>query len=193
MREGGCYVCGIDTNVSTLHKARKLASDLGIQSSDITFVERATPELRQTFDVVISQNAMEHFPNPVGALDEMKSLIHRDGKILITFGPPWLAPYGSHMHFFCKVPWMNLIFSETTVMNVRALYRHDAAKRYEDVESGLNKMTVTKFEGIVSQSGLRLEYKKYSCIKRLDWMGSIPLLRELVVNHVSCILTLPTR
>ena len=88
---------------------------------------------------------------------------------------------------------MNLIFSETTVMNVRALYRHDAAKRYEDVESGLNKMTVTKFEGIVSQSGLRLEYKKYSCIKRLDWMGSIPLLRELVVNHVSCILTLPTR
>lgn len=39
--------------------------------------------------------------------------------LLITFGCPWLSPYGSHMHFFTKMPWINVFFSETTVMRVR--------------------------------------------------------------------------
>ncbi|MFH0775334.1 MAG: methyltransferase domain-containing protein [bacterium] len=191
VREEGCYVCGIDTNINILQQAKKLGSEIGIQNSNLIFVEHPPSEMLRTFDIVISQNAMEHFPDPIAVLNEMKGLIHQDGKILITFGPPWFAPYGSHMHFFCKVPWLNLIFSERTVMNVRALYRNDGAKRYEEVESGLNKITVKKFERIVSQSGLIIQYKKYSYVKRLNWMKNLPLLRELFINHISCILTLP--
>lgn len=56
----------------------------------------------QTFDIVVSQNAMDHFRDPIGILSTMKGLIHEDGKILITFGPPWFSPYGSHMYFFVK-------------------------------------------------------------------------------------------
>jgi SAM-dependent methyltransferase len=189
--EGASYVCGIDTNARTLSKAKQLASEIGIQDSKLIFVERPSSEVIGTFEIVISKDSMEHFPDPIVALNEMKSLIRPGGQILITFGPPWFAPYGSHMHFFCKVPWLNILFSERTVMNVRELYRKDGANRYEEVESGLNKMTICKFETIISQSGLVTQYRKYSCIKNQHWMSRLPFLRELFVNHISCILTLP--
>ena len=112
-REGACYVSGIDTHEAALLKAKQMAAESGL-SSKVTFVERPTSAMLGTFDVAISQNAMEHFPDPVAVLNEMKSLIRAKGVILITFGPPWFAPYGSHMHFFCKVPWLNILFSERT-------------------------------------------------------------------------------
>ena len=191
VKEEACFVCGIDTDQKALSAARKHASENGLTDGQIMFVERPTAEMLKTWDLVISQDAMEHYPDPPAILNEMKGLLRPGGKILITFGPPWYAPYGSHMTFFCKVPWLNLIFSEKTVMSVRARYRNDGATRYEEVESGLNKMSVGKFERIVSQSGLVVEYKNYRCIKHQDWLAQVPVLRELFINQVSCVLSFP--
>ena len=188
VREEGCYVCGIDSNERSLEKAKQLALDNGLRENDIAFVGRPTREMMHAFDLVISKDAMEHYPDPIAILGEMRNLIHENGKILITFGPPWLAPYGSHMHFFCKVPWLNIIFSEQSVMAVRFLYRNDGARRYEDVESGLNKMTVSKFEKIVAQTGFVIDFMTYSCVKGQSWLSRLPYLRELFINQVSCIL-----
>lgn len=189
--EEGCVVCGIDMNISALQKAKGLAAREQIGDERISFVERPTHEIYGTFDLVISQNAMEHYRYPRAALGEMKRLIHSKGEILITFGPPWFAPYGSHMHFFCKVPWVNIIFSERAVMKVRALYRDDGACRYEDVESGLNRMSLTKFERMIAETGLAMRSIKYTCVKGQDWLAYVPFLRELGINHISCIVALP--
>lgn len=188
VKEEHCQVLGLEANPTILERAKATTSKLGAKASEITFLERPTKEMHQLFDVIISQNAMEHYPEPEFVIHEMKSLIHQDGKILITFGPPWFAPYGSHMHFFCKIPWLNIIFSERTVMNVRAQYRNDGAKHYEEVESGLNKMTVRRFEEIISIAGLVIRYKKYSCIKGQDWLAKLPIIRELFINRISVIL-----
>ncbi len=188
-KEEGCFVCGLDTNEKTLNGAKKLASDKGVDESNAIFCKTVPNEMEESFDVVISQNAMEHYPDPVFILNEMKRLINKGGKILITFGPPWFAPYGSHMYYFCKVPWINVLFSEKTVMCVRSLYRKDGAKRYEEVESGLNKMTIRKFEKILGESGLHVEYTKYTCIKGTNWLVKIPFVREFIINHVTYMLS----
>lgn len=188
-RTVNAFAVGIDSNEKTLAHARQRAREAGLADDRIGFYPRITEDMRGAFDVVISQNAMEHFEDPEGVLRVMKDLIHADGQIWITFGPPWLAPFGSHMYFFCRCPWLNLIFSEKTVLKVRSRYRQDGASRYEEVESGLNKMTVNKFERIVSASGLRMDHRKYNCVKGMDWLGKIPLLRELFINHITCILT----
>jgi hypothetical protein len=73
-------------------------------------------------------------------LDEMRLAACPGGCVLITFFEPWLSPYGSHMSHFTRVPWINVLFSERTVMNVRSLFRSDGATRYEDVEGGLNRI-----------------------------------------------------
>ena len=186
-QKGAKHVLGLDTNPNALSKACRLAADMAPEAN-IEFAEKLEPRFEKMFNVVISQNSFEHFSDPRNALAEMKWALDRNGTIFVTFAPPWFAPYGSHMHFFTKVPWVNILFSERTVMNVRSRFRSDGATRYEDVESGLNKMTVRKFEAIVSASGLRTEQRSYDCVKGANFLGHIPLLRELFINRVSCVL-----
>ena len=188
-QSGAAFVLGLDTNLNTLAQARELAEATPTRGH-VEFAAQLEPRFRGAFDIVISQNSFEHFPDPGQTLGEMKSALDKGGAIFLTFAPPWYAPYGSHMHFFTKVPWVNILLSERTVMNVRKHFRNDGAMRYEDVESGLNKMSVRKFEKLVSGSGLRIERKSYDCVKRANFLGSIPLIRELFVNRISCALRL---
>ncbi len=187
-RLGGEFVLGLDTNPRTLARAVELASSLRL-GQRVRFAGAIGDGDAGRFDIVISQNSMEHFPNPAGVLDEMKRALAPGGKLFVTFGPPWLAPYGSHMRFMTSVPWVNVLFPETAVMKVRSRYIADGARRYQDVEGGLNKMTVGRFEELASESGLQVAYRRYDCVKGLSFLGRIPLARELFINHVSCVLT----
>lgn len=188
-KKHGCSVVGVDSNRSTLEKAVKNAIAHDISPKNLSFVDKITLDMENNFDVVISHNSFEHFENPSKVLNAMRSLLNDSGLILLTFGPPWLAPYGSHMNFFCKVPWVNVIFPENVVLKVRDSFRNDGAKRYEDVESGLNRMTITKFEHIVSSSNLRIDHRNYECVKGFNLLGKLPILREYSINHVTAILT----
>lgn len=173
-------VTGLDTNKRTLDIA---AANHG---SVVNFIDTLPPG--RTWDIVISLNAMEHYNDPGGAIAAMKQAVAPGGLILISFGPPWWAPYGSHMHFFCRVPWLQLWFSERTIMSVRAKYRNDGAQRFEDVESGLNRMSLSKYERLVSQSGLSLVRLNYTGAKGMHWISRIPVLRELGTVHVTSVL-----
>ena len=93
------------------------------------------------------------------------------------------------MHFFCRIPWVNLLFRESAVMRGRARYRSDGAQRYEEIESGLNRMTLRKLDTLLAQSRLRSDYIRYRGVKGQDWIGAVPLLRELLINRVTCLLT----
>jgi SAM-dependent methyltransferase len=189
VKKYGCAVVGIDSNRDTLRRAAENARQTGVSSQSLSFVEGILPDMVNRFDVVISQNSFEHFPEPGKVLREMTSLLNDSGIALVTFGPPWFAPYGSHMHFFCRVPWINVLFSESVVMKARSHFRNDGAKRYEEVESGLNRMSIARFESIVSSCGLKVKYRKYECVKRIDWLSKVPLLREFFINHVTVTLS----
>jgi hypothetical protein len=57
------------------------------------------------------------------------------------------------------------------------------------VESGLNKMTIAKFERVRRESRMRVEYKHYRCVKGIKIFSHLPLAREFFINHVSVILS----
>lgn len=187
-RNGAKYVVGIDINREYLQKGRSLAQEFGVQDK-VEFLSCLDDRRRGRFDMVISQNSMEHFPEPEKALEEMGAALNPRGKIFVTFACPWLSPYGSHMHFFTKIPWVNILFDEKTVMRVRARFRGDGATRYEDVEGGLNKMTVAKFERIVAGTRLQISHRRYRGVKGLDFLGKFPWSRELFINVISCVLS----
>lgn len=187
-KELGAIVTGLDTNQGVLVEAKHLAFHHKIANDHCTFVDEIGDE---KYDIIISQDAMEHFPDPAAILKVMKDHLAPGGKALITFSPPWFAPYGHHMHFFCKLPWLNLMFSEKTVMKVRAKYRNDGATKYTEVESGLNKMTLAKFERLVSDSGLTVSRQNYRGVKDLNFLTRIPVIRELMTNRVTCVLSHP--
>jgi ubiquinone/menaquinone biosynthesis C-methylase UbiE len=179
-REFGAHVTGLDTHLGLIGSATRRYGD----------VARFTDHLDgNTFDVVISQDAMEHFDDPSSALAAMAAALRPGGVILMVFGPPWWAPYGAHMRFFCSVPWLQLWFSEKTVMAVRTRYRQDGAKHYEEIESGLNKMSLAKFERIVRNSGLKVLDRHYVGVKKIHFLTKIPVVRELTTVIVAATLT----
>jgi SAM-dependent methyltransferase len=182
---GAREVVGVDINKKSLESGNLIAKKCNMQNK-VRFLVKI-PEAER-FDLIISQNSMEHFSDPEGIIRLMKSLLNQDGKIFITFGPPWFAPYGSHMKFFTNIPWVNVLFSENTVMRVRARYRDDGARRYEDVEFGLNKMSLNKFEKLITQCGMRITHRKYEAVKKINFLSHIPGIRELMTNHVTCLL-----
>jgi SAM-dependent methyltransferase len=184
-----CQVVGIDTNPRALATAARLARERGLTDAQVSFPDSSSPGLSGSFDVVVSQNAMEHFPQPAQALASMRALLRPGGQLLLTFGPPWFAPWGAHMQFFCRIPWVNLLFREGAVMTVRARYRSDGARRYEEIESGLNRMTLRKLSALIAHSGMRSEAVRYRGVKGQDWIAGVPLLRELLINQVTCLLT----
>ncbi len=186
-RAGAERVVGIDSNPRVLAEARALVERLGL-SGRIALRTALAPADAGAHDLVISQHSMEHYGRPLETLRLLRTTLAGGGRIHVAFGPPWFAPRGSHMQFFTPVPWLNLLFPEATVMAVRARFRDDGATRYEDVESGLNRMTVGKFERLVAEAGLHFIYRRYRGVKGLDFLGRLPGLRELFINEVHAVL-----
>ena len=73
-------------------------------------------------------------------------------------------------------------------MHVRSQFRADGARRYEDVEGGLNRMTLAKFESIIRSSGLTVEFLRYYPVRGLPFVKDIPVIRELLVASAACVL-----
>lgn len=183
-----CRVTGIDNDPARLRKAIALKESRGLESDQLEFISQAGKSHQKQFDIIISHNSMEHFSDPAFILKLMGSMLNEGGRLLITFGPPWYAPYGSHMNFFCKVPWINLLFSEQTVMNVRSQYRNDNAQQYTEVDAGLNMMSLKRFENLIQKNKLSIEYSNYTAVKGLNFLTRIPIIREMFTNHVSVII-----
>ncbi len=187
---GAGAVVGLDTNERLLATGREWAVTQRVEDR-VRFTAALGSADEGSFDVVISQNSMEHFPDPGAVLQAIRRALRPGGVLLMTFSPPWFAPYGAHMHYFTPVPWVHLIFSERTVMAVRGRYRQDGATRYEEVEGGLNRMSVAKFERLVRDSGLVMTWRRYVAVKRVPVVTAVPGLRELFVNEVDCVLHRP--
>lgn len=188
-RQETSRVVGIDINPEWLNHAQKLLTQFDV-THKAEIHKGWSDELSGKFDIVISKDSFEHYQNPELALSEMKESLRPGGKLFIVFSWPWYSPLGSHMQVFTLVPWVNLLFSERTIMKVRSRYRNDGAMRYEDVESGLNKMTVSRFEKIIRSSNLNIEKQFLRGFKEVHFLTRVPVLRELFVQQVGCILTL---
>lgn len=153
-RAGARSVTGVDLPRSFLQTRWDELRKLGL--NNINF---RTGEIADQFDVVISCSSFEHFSDPAMILGLMRDRVRPGGQVLITFAEPWFSPRGSHSDGWTQLPWVNLIFPEHVVMEVRRQYRSDGARHYEDVEGGLNRMTVAKFERLIAASGLEIQEK----------------------------------
>lgn len=183
-------IVGIDINDNWLAAGKALAERESCSES-VTFSREIPSELEGNFDVAMSIGSFEHFADPASILSKLRQAVKPGGIVVVTFAEPWYSHSGSHMSFFTKVPWVNLWFSEKTVLSVRSRFRHDAATRYEEVEGGLNRMTLEKFERIINGSGMKLQHLQFYTTKGLPLVAKIPLIREFLVGAVACVLRRP--
>jgi 2-polyprenyl-3-methyl-5-hydroxy-6-metoxy-1,4-benzoquinol methylase len=159
-RAGASEVVGVDLDVS-LAEGQLRARGEGLAQT-ITFV-RTQGQLEELagrqFDLVISKDSMEHFPDPESFVSVMTGVVKPGGELAIGFSPLWKSPNGGHIDYMTKVPWAHLIFSEETIMAERRRFRpNEQAARFNEVVGGLNKMTLARFHRIMASTGLKQIY-----------------------------------
>ncbi|HTB13500.1 MAG TPA: class I SAM-dependent methyltransferase [Bryobacteraceae bacterium] len=189
---GAAEVWGIDIVERYLTSARELARKNAV---DVHFVSSIPKDVLGSFDVVLSISAFEHFSDPEAMVRLMGSYVADSGEIIITWAEPWYSHSGSHFGNFTKIPgtnlaipWCNLFFSDRAMLTLRTRFRNDRPARVEDIEGGLNRMTVARFERIMRQSGMTIERLKLHATVGLPLVTKVPVIRELLTSAATCIL-----
>ncbi len=176
-QNGAACVIGLDVRESILKVAR---SHIPQGVTNCQFVQKLDTKV----DVITSMDAFEHFRSPDQVLEQMAAMLKPQGKVIASFGPPWYHPKGGHFPLF---PWAHLIISEGSLMTWRAKYKTDGARRFEEVEGGLNQMSIRKFERLVDNSPLKIEWLQAVPIQRVRLFHN-RLTREFFTSLVRCVL-----
>lgn len=177
-------VYGLDINEKLLEQARVRAASSGV--GDRCAFGTTPPADR--VDVIVSLDSFEHFADPEGVLEAMYDVLRPGGRVVTSFGPTWYHPYGGHL--FSVFPWAHLIFSERALIRWRSDIRSDGATRFAEVEGGLNRMTIARFEQVAQASRFRVSHIEAVPIRRLSRVHSRPL-REFTTAIVRAVLERP--
>jgi SAM-dependent methyltransferase len=182
VRHGAGHVIGLDIVPAALAVAAREAERLGL-ADRCTF----TTHYEGKADCIICIDAFEHFADPAGVLDVMASILKPGGRVFASFGPPWLHPRGGHS--FSVFPWAHLLFTEAALLRWRSDHRRDGARRFEEVEGGLNRMTLARFERLLGRSAFECVFLEEVPIRAARWLHSC-WTREWVTSMVRCELRL---
>jgi len=180
-RRGARRVIGLDIRADVLELARTEAERAGVADRCVF-----TTSTDERVDAVISIDGFEHYADPAQVLQTVRRVLNPDGRVFITFGPPWLHPLGGHL--FSVFPWAHLLFTENALIRWRSDFKSDGATRFSEVAGGLNRMTVRRFRSLLERCDFAVERFEAVPIKRLRALSNV-LTREFVTAMVRCELT----
>ncbi len=181
-RRGARRVIGLDIRESALARARDKAAAAGVGDRCL-FVTRCDERV----DVILSVDGFEHYEKPDEVLTVMAGLLAPGGRVLVAFGPTWFHPLGGHL--FSVFPWSHLLFTERALLRWRSDFKTDGARRFGEVEGGLNQMTIRRFKRLLEASPLRAARFEAVPIRGLRALSN-PLTREWATAIVRCTLVL---
>lgn len=160
------------------------------------------------FEMVISNETFEHIQQPGPALREVARVTRPGGRVFISF-PPYFAPWGAHLNNWIALPWAQVIFAEQTLINAAVTWeqKHPVNRqlmpearldlRGRQALPHINKMTLRRFEAMLTATPLRLERKAYhgpGWRRRPAYHGlvqaltQLPGLREMFTSHAVYVL-----
>jgi SAM-dependent methyltransferase len=177
-QHGAQKVIGLDLRERLLESARETARSAGV--SDICTFATSTEEKA---DVIMSLDAFEHFDDPAQILKIMRGLLKPDGRVIAMFGPTWYHPLGGHQ--FSVFPWSHLLFTEKALIRWRSHFKSDGATRFNEVEGGLNQMSISRFERLIAESDFEFESLEAVPIRKLRRFHN-RLTREFFSAIVRC-------
>lgn len=177
-RRGARRVIGLDIFPAALAAATKAAERANL-------ADRCTfwTETKEKADAIVCIDCFEHFGDPAVVLRTMALHLKPGGTAFVSFGPPWLHPYGGHS--FSVFPWAHLLFTEHSLLRWRARFCSDGATRFHEVRGGLNQMTIRRFEQLVAESPLRMTDFAAIPIRPVRLLHN-RLTREFLTSMIRC-------
>lgn len=189
----------IDARLAAAATERR-AERMRVVHADIT--EPSTlGELREDYDLALYRDVLEHIPEADAALAETVRRLRAGGSLVLIF-PPWYSPYGGHQQTLparrtLGIAWGKLPFAHWLPPSWhRALARmgseEEAWRELETIRRA--HLTLRSMDRLAERHGLRRRFAKHYLsrpsyalryglpIVDLDWMGQIPVLREVIVT-----------
>lgn len=97
-REKGCRVVGLDISENAIELAKKQ----GIEAREWDLNKMPLPFREESFDVVILSDVLEHIVAPISLLKEIKRILKRGGKLIISV--PNFARLGNRLRMLAGSP-----------------------------------------------------------------------------------------
>ena len=155
LQKGARHVYCLEVSEARLKGAEELHASHGFKNVtyiDNTDVGELPKKIDAGVDIVFSRDVMEHVPSPREVLDSMYRVTNPGGEIYIGFSPFYRSPFGSHFKCRCGCPWIHLVFSEKTILNVfKELYGLSrSVNSYQEIEgSGVNRLSYFEYKEMI--------------------------------------------
>lgn len=157
-----------------------------------------------TFDTIIMNDAMEHVADPEAVLMECHRILKPGGHLYINF-PPYNHPYGAHLSDAIAIPWVHVLFSESTLIAAyqdllkgHPDYQERMSFRFSHDEKGkahityINRMTIHRFRKILLTIPFVQKYYYEDPLRKMvAGIRPCPVCREWLTKMVVCILQKP--
>jgi len=191
-QSGAKKVVGLDLSPKLISFARQnlecsYPQFSGLVLFELTDIRNYPPE---TFDFVISKDALEHFIDFQQVFDEMKARLAPAGRLLLGSGGFWYSPDGGHGITPPWIPWSHLLFPETAI--VARLNRK--GRRVTSIrECGLNQLPFAAYKKTIINSGLKvvvfnINVTDHPAGRILSVFRKIKLLEEYCTFNLYCVL-----
>jgi SAM-dependent methyltransferase len=176
-QQGAARVIGVDIRNQVLEKAAAKATGY----PNVEFLNATHLHTNLLADFVLSIDSFEHVAEPERVLVKIYELLKPGGYLLVSFGPPWLHPFGGHV--FSPLPWSHKILTENALIRWHNSVKQAHVARFEEVGGGLNRMTVRRFERLAHSSPFREVVVTPVPMRKLRWLHN-PITREFTTAVV---------
>ena len=195
-------IYGVEVLEKYEKEANELAHELNLTNKFNFVVADAAnlPFESNSIDTIIMNDAMEHVDEPEVVIQECLRVLKKGGKIFVNF-PPYYHPFGAHLSDAIGIPWVHMFFSEKTLIKVYidAIKNMPDAKDREDFRisykngkayfSYINKMTVSRFKGIIKKLNISPVYYKEIPLRNIfKPFAKTPVIKEMFVKMAVCVI-----
>jgi SAM-dependent methyltransferase len=175
---GAQSVLGVDVIPLRIARASADAARMGL---DVQFILLEDPKRinapDSSVDVILCFDVMEHVMDYEEAIQEWARVLAPGGMVLIWWGV-WWHPYGHHLQTMIPLPWVHTFMSDESLLRVcariydspdfqpRIWHFDEEGKRIANPYAGqkhfqdLNKLTIRRFDALVTKAGLRIKRKE---------------------------------
>jgi SAM-dependent methyltransferase len=203
--EKGCECVGVDLAPERIELAKEFLGTY-VNSGKLRLIAKNIydidflGEFRNSFDLIILKDAIEHIPDQEKIIGYLKNLLSPRGQVYFGF-PPWYMPHGGHQQLcqgkvLSMMPYIHLLPRPLYRSLLKAGGEHDNIVR-ELMEIRDTGISIERFEKIVRRQGYTVTRKQHYLINpiykykfgvqpRKQWgpVTHIPFFRNFVTTCV---------